>query len=340
MAGKIRNTLKYGDKRTKGKLYLMFGMLAAGVLLLFVSLLTTSLLLGIVAFLALFTDVLVLINSNFSKKEITMQRVPEKKKSDAVEHEYGALEWMPTEKREKKVEKEADENPLLSYDTKKMKKIMVAYKVKREHVPVMIDYCPAERISQCPAYVWKDMQYLYFLLLEEEPRMIKTRLEEADAIHIRRGVPARPSQEYSNMKEKSLVSKLFSEYLPNYYQANQEGLRTEYRKNLYSAAPGVWCTAASVKNLLKLLPERFLLDDGRMAGESEYYQEVSVSRILYWDGVYTAEEYKQKVTKTLAMLADADVSNEVFHTYLARIVLKGLIPQEYADYAISRRAKK
>ena len=104
--------------------------------------------------------------------------------------------------------------------------------------------------------------------------------------------------------------------------------------------PGVWCTAASVKNIVKLLPERFVLDDSRMDGESEYYQDIYISRILYWDGVYTAEEYKEKVTKTLAILAGADVSNEVFHTYLARMVLRGLIPQEYADYAVSRRAKK
>ena len=341
MAGKIINTLKYGDKRTKGKLYLMFGVLAAGAVGVVLSLFLASVVLGVAAFFALLVDGLILINTAFGTKEISMKQEEGPGKE---EERRGALEWIPSDKKEKKTERENEdeeviENPLISYDEKKLKKAMYAYKVKREHVPVMIDYCQAERISQCPAYAWKDTKYIYFLLLEQEPRMIKAELKEIDGIHIRRGMTARPSTEYPNMKEKSMVSKLFSDYLPNYYQTS-DGYRVEFKKNMYSAAPGIWCTATSVKNILKLVHGKFVLDNNAAVGESEYYQDIYVARVLFWDGVYSPAEYKDKVIATLAQLAEADISMDTFHEYLAKMLLKGLIPQEYADFAMNRRAVK
>ncbi len=319
MADKIINTLKYGDKRTKGKLYLLFGILAAGVAALILALVLSKVALGVFAFLALLADGLVLMNTAFGTKEISMKEEKTKKTG--------------------KEEIEATENPLVSYDPKKLKRVMVAYKVKREHVPVMIEYCQAEHISQCPAYAWKDTKYIYFLLLEQEPRMIKAELKEIDGIHVRRGMTARPSAEYPNMKEKSMVSKLFREYLPNYYQTS-DGYRVEFKKNMYSAAPGVWCTATSVKNIRKLIQGRFLLDNNTLAEESDYYKDIYIARVLFWDGVYSPTEYKDKVIAILAQLAEADISMNTFHEYLAKMLLKGLIPQEYADFALNRRAVK
>lgn len=336
MAGKIINTLKYGDKRTKGKLYLMFGILAAGAVGLILSLFLASIVLGVAAFLALLVDGLILMNTAFGVKEISM-------KQEKQTREYGALEWISSDKKEKKVleeEKEEEtENPLISYDEKKLKMAMHTYKVKREHVPVMIDYCQSERISQCPAYAWRDTNHIYFLLLESEPRMIKADLSEIDGIHIRRGMTARPSTEYTNMKEKSMVGKLFAEFLPNYYQTS-DGYRVEFKKNRYSAAPGVWCTATSVKNIRKLIQGRFILDNNAAAEESDYYQDIYIARVLFWDGVYSPTEYKDKVIATLTHLAEADIAMDTFHEYLAKMLLKGLIPQEYADFAMNKRAVK
>ena len=342
MTAKLINTLKYGDKKTRRKLYLLLGILAAGVVTLVLALVLASITFGVLAFLALLVDGLVFMNTAFGTKEISM------KEESADTSEYGALEWVPSDQKEKKTApkqamEKADEeepgNPLVSYDEKKLKKVMVAYKVKREHVPIMIDYCQAERISQCPAYAWRDAKYLYFLLLENEPRMIKAELSQIDGIHIRRGMTARPSAEYPNMKEKSLVSKLFTEYLPNYYQTS-DGYRVEFKKNMYSAAPGIWCTAPSVKNLRKLLYGNFILDNNTAAGESGYYQDIYVARVLFRDGVYSPAEYKDKVIATLTQLALADISMDTFHEYLAKMLLKGLIPQEYADFAMNKRAVK
>lgn len=364
MAGKIINTLKYGDKKTKGKLYILFGVLAAGVLGLVLAWALSNVLLGVGAFFVLVADGILLLNSSFTSKEIAgkKERIkPEKealreKSTEKEKQEYGALEWIPGEERERKERKEKEqsvkkvvpepeeeeitENPLVTYDEKKLKRVMVAYKVKREHVPVMIDYCQAERISQCPAYVWKDAKYLYFLLLEKEARLIKAELSDIDGIHIRRGMTARPTFEYPNMREASMLSKLFSTYLPNYYQTSQDGHRVEFKKNLYSAAPGIWCTAPSVKNILKLVPGRFILEESKIEAESSYYREIYIARVLFYDGVYSPNEYKEKVIRTLTGLAEANVSMNTFHEYLAKMMLKGLIPQEYADFAINKRAVK
>lgn len=358
MPKKLLNTLKYGSSKTKKKLYLMFGILAAGVVLTVIALILGNLMLGLAAFTVLFIDGLILFNTSFEQKTVSVNR-PErqektkkgkKAKAEKAEQEEdtpGALEWLSSEKKTKdEAGEEIEENravggnPLVKYDEKKIKKLMVAYKVKKHHVPVMIDMCQAEKIVQSPAYLWNDATYLYFLVLEEEPRLIKSRLSESDTIHIRRGMTARPMEEYLEMNEPSVVSMIFGSLLPKYYKVENSPYRTEYRKNQYSAAPGIWCTSASVKNLLKILPDRFVLEDGKTDGESTYYQEIYIARLLYWDGVYSGQEYKEKVLEILNGLIRAELAESIVMEYLNAMLMKGLIPREYADYVISKRKVK
>ena len=262
------------------------------------------------------------------KKPKAEKQTPEEE-SDAP----GALEWLPSEKEE-------TSNPLAQYDEKQLKKLFVAYKVKKHHVPVMIDLCQTEKIVQAPAYMWKDSTYLYFLVLEKEPRLLKSPLSGSDTIHIRRGMTARPMEEYSEMNEPSVVSMIFGSLLPKYYKVENSPYRTEFRKNLYSAAPGIWCTSASVKNMLKLLPDHFVLDDGKTDGESIYYQEIYIARVMYWDGVYSGQEYKEKVLEILGGLVTAEISEGTVREYINAMVIKGLIPREYAEYVLSKRKVK
>ncbi|MGN0506968.1 MAG: hypothetical protein ACI4FZ_10430 [Lachnospiraceae bacterium] len=357
MAGSILNTLRYGNKKTRGLLYFLMGFGGLSILLGFLAFVFGNVVLGVLAATICFTDVLVLTKSNFSKtavenrrktktakekKQKTNNRMPEETDHGAKE-ERGALEWISSEKEEKKEKiPEKQENPLLQYDEATMKKVFIAYKVRREHVPIMIDYCQAEQISQCPAYLWKDNVFLYFLLLEEEARMIKCPIADVDGIHIRRGIPAKPSAEYLDMQETSIVSRVFASYLPNYYRAETEGRRIEHRKNLYAMAPGIWCTAASVQNMLKILPSEFYLEEAKINSEdySTYFRKIYIYRILYRDAVITAAEYSGKVQETLAALASADIADEVFHAYLAQMVMGSLIPQEYADFTMAKRARK
>ena len=338
--GKLINTLKYGSSRTKRKIYLLFGVLAVGVVLTTAALIVGNAMLGLLAFTVIFVDGLILFNTSFESRtvEVSEKKKKQKKKNKKEFDGPAALEWISGDKKEtQKEEEEEAENPLLQYDERKLKKILVAYKVKKHHVPVMIDSSQSEKILQCPAYVWKDSVYLYFLLLEKEPRMIKSPLRDSSEIHIRRGMTARPGEEYPDMQEDSFISRIFAEFLPKYYTVEKDAYRTEHRKNLYSAAPGIWCTTTSVKNLLKLLPANFVLDDGKIDGENNYYQQIYIARVMYWDGIYSGQEYKEKVLEVLDSLAGAELSEGVVQQYLYQMMQKGLIPKEYADYVISKR---
>ena len=333
MPCKLLNTLKYGIDRTKRKIYLMLGILAAGVVLALVSLVLGNFLLGLAAFMVLFVDGMIMFNTSFEQKTVSVgdKGKKQKKKAAQAEDGPGALEWVASE------EKEESKSPLVKYDEKKLKKLFIAYKVKKHHVPVLIDLCSAEKIVQSPAYVWKDVNYLYFLVLDEEPRLIKSRLSDTDAIHIRRGVTARPMEEYPEMNEKSVVSMIFGGLLPKYYSVETVPYRIDHRKNMYSAAPGIWCTTGSVKNLMKLLPCRFVLDNGKIDDESAYYQEIYIARIMFYDGIYSGQEYKEKVLEVLGELIRSEIADATVRQYIDIMVLKGLIPREYADYVIAKR---
>ena len=362
MVDKLWNTLKYGSGKTKKKIYLMLGILAAGVILTIASLIFANIILGSAAFMIILIDGLILFNSSFEQKTVAVSKNPmekaskekkekkEKQKAATEEEGPGALEWISSEKKEKEDEEYKDKedqeesveetNPLAKYSEKSIKKLFVAYKVKKHHVSVLIDLCAAEKIIQRPAYMWKDAAYVYFLVLDEEPRLLKSELSKWNGIQIRRGVSARPTEEYSELDTKSVVGMIFGGLVPKYYTAESSSYRTEYRKNMYSAAPGIWCTSGSVKNMLKILSPRFVLEDGRFDSESIYYQEIYIVRIMFYDGIYSAQEYKEKVLEVLDELIRAEISDSTVKEYLNSMLMKGLIPREYAEYVISKRKKK
>ncbi len=351
MPKKLLNTLKYGNRKTKQKIYLMLGILVVGVVLILGALLLENLMLGLAAFLVIFIDGLILFNTSFEQKSVAVQKnrdkkdakkKKEKKKTAEDEEGPGALEWVPGEKKEKedREEEKKETNSLAQYDEQKLKKLFVAYKVKKHHVPVLVDLCSAERIVQRPAYLWNDSAYLYFLVLDDEPRLLKSKLSESDCIHIRRGMSARPVEEYPELNDKSVVSMIFGGLLPKYYTVETGPYRTEHRKNMYSAAPGIWCSSGSVKNMLKILPENFVLDDGKTDGESVYYRNIYIAKVMFYDGIYSAQEYKEKVLAVLGELIRAEIAESVVTEYLNSMMQSGLIPREYADYVIAKRKAK
>ena len=309
MPKKLINTLKYGSGKTKRKIYLMMGILAAGVVLTLLAVIFGNVLMGLAAFLVMFIDGLILFNTNFEQKTVSVNRPEKPEKETSLAH----------------------------YDEQKLKKLFVAYKVKKHHVPVLVDLCSAERIVQRPTYMWNDSSYLYFLVLDAEPRLLKSKLSESDCIHIRRGMSARPVEEYPELNDKSVISMIFSGLLPKYYTVEINPYRTEHRKNMYSAAPGIWCSSGSVKNILKILPDNFVLDDGKTDGESVYYQKIYIARVMFYDGIYSAQEYKEKVLEVLGELIRAEIAESVVTEYLNSMMSNGLIPREYADYVIAKR---
>ena len=336
MFKKLLDTLKYGSSHTKRKLYLLLGALLAGSVLLLLAFVLHNPVLGLLGFVVLLTDGLVILNTSFDQKTVGVEQKERKFRLPAFhfpkmgEEEPGALEWIPSD----------DKNPLKQYNKQNLKKLFVKYKVKKHHVPIMIDYCREERIMQSPAYLWNDANYLYFLVLQESPRLIKSPIADSEAVLIRRGVTAKPMEEYLEMSESpssSLVSMVFGKLLPKYYEVEINPYKKENRKNLYSAAPGIWCTSGSVKNMLKILPDRFILEDGKTENESIFYQEIYNARLMFWDGIYTANEYKEKVLAVLNELILIEISEETVAEYINALLMKGLIPKEYADYVIQKR---
>ena len=61
MSKKLINTLKYGSGKTKRKIYLMFGILAAGAVLTVIALVFGNALMGLAAFLVIFIDLMIYI---------------------------------------------------------------------------------------------------------------------------------------------------------------------------------------------------------------------------------------------------------------------------------------
>ncbi len=344
MLKKLINTLKYGSIKTKQKLYTMIGFLVVGIGLLVTAIVLGNLVIGIFSFVIIFVDGLILSNTSFEQKSISVKKGSklerdEKKKG---EDEPGALEWLSSEKKEKKekeeeeVEEKEEENPLVQYDDKKLKKLFVKYKVKKEHVTILIDECRAEKIYECPAYMWKDKSYMYFLLLEKEARMIKFPCKDIGDIVIRRGVLARPAEEYNELQENRVIHMIFGSLLPKYYQKTNS-YRNEYQKNLYSVGSGIWCTSGSVSNMLKILPSKFSLEDNRIDTMNSYYREIYIARVLFFDGILSPKQYKEKVLETLSTLVKSDLSDGIIQDYLSQMQMTGLLPKEYVDFALSKR---
>ena len=71
-----------------------------------------------------------------------------------------------------------------------------------------------------------------FLLLDEEARMIKFPCKDIGDIVVRRGVMAKPAEEYKELQENRMIHMIFGNLLPKYYQKGNS-YRSEYKKNLY-----------------------------------------------------------------------------------------------------------
>lgn len=358
MNNKIFNTFKHGDSKTKTVLATMLAGLFVSVVLLVVSIIAFN---GTLTFISIILLVLVLayiFGTDFSKEAVEREyrekqkaekRAERERKKAEEDDEPGALEWV-SDKDDKKSEKDDErpedhkghdfDDPLAQYDEKKLKKVMVEYKVRQEHVMVLVDSCKKENIMQCPGFLWKDKAYVYLLLLEEEPRIIKYPLSEYSELKVRVNVAAKPSDEYDNMKNDTYIARLYSPMVPNYIQGEDPRThRSTYKKNLYGVGPDIWLTALSIKNVQRILSLNPVLADSRMNTDNYgiYFKEVYIARLMYRDGIYTGNEYKDQVLITLSDLAANAVNDGEFVENLSQMQTNGLIPQEYVDYASQKR---
>lgn len=220
-----------------------------------------------------------------------------------------------------------------------LKKLLVAYKVKADHVPVLIDRYEEEGCRQVPAYMWVHKGFLHFFVLENTPRQFAVPLSEVTHISYVPQIPARPSTEYADLQVPSFMNMVFGPLLPTYQDRMKEGRRV-HTKNIYRIEPGIEITNHSVKNAGKILNVPITFERVFRGQMSESYKQAYEKKILLVDSILTPEEYKKEIAVILKTMADEVESFREFTDDIEKMVSARLITREIADYYTDYRQKK
>lgn len=340
MLRKIWNTLRHGDGRTKSFLLWEIGLILLTIVLFVAAIGTESFLPGLVAIVttiiaaAMAKDVALVVKNGGAAGGSQRGKTQKRKKRD----EQDAKEQ---EEREREDEEEFGDNALVSMTVEKLKRLLVRYRVKQEHVPVVIDLCIPERIRQAPGFAWVEDGMLKVLLIDRKPRMLERPLSRLQVMEVERGIAVKASGEYVELRDSEVMKKVFTPYLPK-YQKKEIGGRTVLLKNLYVLDEDIKFTSTSVNELKKLFSFRIELTDRRLQDMdlSSYYKKVFVDTFLWRDGILTLQEYKAEVEQVIDSLADPAVPYGEFETTLSAMINSGLLPTEYRNYAYAKREEK
>ena len=358
MLRKIWNTLCHGDRRTKAFLLWEIGLILITVVLVCVAVGTQTFLpwvfaaaTAIVAAAMAKDTVLVVKNGgNRQKQPLTgrqrgrtenvndfgdedTENERQKRKKEKRKEEQ--------EEREKEDEEEFGDNALASMTEEKLKKLLIRYKVRQEHVPVVIDLCVPERVRQAPGFAWVEDGLLKILLIDRRARMMERPLSRLQVMEVERGIAVKASNEYVGLRENEVMKKAFTPYLPR-YQKKEIGGRTVLIKNLYVLDEDIKFTSTSVNELKKLFSFRIELADRRLADMdlSPYYKRVFVDSFLWRDGILTLQEFKAQVEQVIDSLADPAVPYGEFELTVSAMINSGLLPAEYRNFANARREER
>ena len=372
MLRKIWNTLRYGDSRTKSFLLWEIGLILATIVLFAAAIASHSFLPGLVAVVttiiaaAMAKDVALVVKKGAegnAKEAMTQKKAKEglgqndaeaedggdedtdsdgkKKKKSKKEKKKEEQEAKEQEAREKEDEEDFGDNALASMTAEKLKRLLIRYKVKQEHVPVVIDLCIPERVRQAPGFAWVADGMLKILLIDRKARMLERPLSRLQVMEVERGIAVKASNEYVELRDSEVMKKAFTPYLPR-YQKKEIGGRTVLLKNLYVLDEDIKFTSTSVNELKKLFSFRIELTDRRLSemNLSSYYKKVFVDTFLWKDGILSLQEYKAQVEQVIDSLADPAVPYGEFETTLSAVINSGLLPTEYRNFALAKRQEK
>lgn len=374
MFRKLWNTLRHGDSYTKTFLFTVIGLIVTVIVLLAIAIATQALLPGLAAVsggiivAAMAKNAVFVVKNGSSSQKGGPKRTPKGLgkaramsgagdmvvglSSDDLEEFGEENEKKISKKARKKAEQaekerlareqedEADfgENALVSMTEEKLKRLLIRYRVKQEHVPVVIDLCIPERIRQAPGFAWVEDGKLKILLIERKTRMIERPLSALQVMEVERGIAVKASNEYTELRDTDLMKRVFTPYLPR-YQRKEIGGRTVLLKNLYVLDEEIKFSSASVNELKKLFSFRIEITDRRLQNDtiSPYYKEVFTSTVLWKDGILTLGEYRQEVERIITSMASVEVPYGEFETTLSAMISSGLLPSEYRNYANAKR---
>lgn len=356
MLRKIWNTLRHGDAKTKGFLISVAVLAVVTVALFAVALAVQTLIPGLAAVgttiitAAMAKNAVLVVKKdevaeNISKQEneIRLEDLEEfgeagKKKRKKKSQKKAEQQEKERLQREREDEEDFGENALVAMTEEKLQRLLVRYKVKQEHVPVIIDLCIPERIRQAPGFAWVEDGKLKVLLIERKTRMIERPLSALQVMEVERGIAVKASNEYVELRDTDLMKQVFTPYLPRYQKKEISG-RTVLLKNLYVLDEEIKFTSASVNELKKLFSFRIEISDRRLQGEniSPYYKDVFINTFLWRDGILSLSQYKDEVERILTSLASPAVPYGEFETTLSAMITSGLLPVEYRTFANGKR---
>lgn len=324
---KIWYALRYGDTRTKRLIISVAILFVAAAVSLVMLLLGGSSLWWLGTAFSLLLAIIIMQSVSFHG---TGKRVEKKSKKDS---NVKAEKTQPEEEEPGELKTAAD------MTQEEIEQILVAYKVKKNHIPIMIDSWPSQRIRQCPAYLWTDKNELLILTLEEKPRKAAIPLRDIKAVYYEPGVTARPAVDYPEFQKPSFAGITFGGLVPTYYE--EAGTRKGTQKNLYRIGDELTVTNTSIRPVIERLKLDIQMEDPVMSSErvSPYYKEGYKLSILWKDGVIRTKEYKSGVKQMMQSLTEAELSMEAFLEYVNQLVRGHLITQEYAEYYIGLRKK-
>lgn len=285
---------------------------------------------------------------------------PEQEELETEEAEKPKKEWkLPSLKRSEKKEKKKPAKPPKKKKPKGFKKVKVifpkengtkeqitmflkSYKVKQNHITVLIDNSKKYHIKQCPAYLWKDKKGIHILLLEESTREIVLPSHSVTSIVYKRGVKGNSREEYLELREPSLKSAIFSSYIPSYYDAGGgifSGLHEA--KNLYQIAPDIQFSDKCAREIMDLLNLSFVVYDKYTKSDefSEYFKEGHRYQVLLRDQIINPEEYKQRIQTLLKRMTVANINEDIFDDTIRQMVMYNMIGSDNGEYYRMQRER-
>ena len=230
---------------------------------------------------------------------------------------------------------------LETYDEKKLKQVFYKYKVKRDHKCIIIDSWKQHQVLQAPAYIWISRRKVHFLIMEKETREIEVPRTEFTTLLYHPGIVCQTKEEYPQFRKETMMSKIFSKYLPSYHSGNRNGRPVIY-KNLFELGNGLYLTNTSAKVVLDMLQPVFQVDDQvtRDGHCQEIVKDIYKLGILLRNLVYTAKEYKDLVDDKIRTLANTGISETEYMEILQLLFRMNLITAEYMEYYKRYRAER
>ena len=348
---RIWNALRYGDTTTKKCIGSVILFSVLGVVLIVISGITShfnlfifGMLSGVVALLV--SQSFTLVNDDFvaetgkNGEKNSVRTVA----ASVEEHAKQKKESKPKKDTENKADMENEEKlntaDFSHYNEYVIKKLKRKYHMRRDHRPVIIDNSNSYRIKECPAFIWRVHKKVHLLLLEKEPRRITISRDLIRHVTYVPKVRANRKKEYLAFKKENMVTSVFREYVPDYFDSKAQDANLKY-KSLYQIYPDIQFSNRSIADVMDLLCLNFMPEDKLTKSEkvNGFFKRIYAANILFKDKVYSITEYKEAVVLALEEMCYADIPAMEFQITLENLVQAKLISQQYADHYTEHRSK-